>query len=257
MEISQILVIYDQDRKTVRLFDTKREETAHLVRHIFPDGEGMIIYSRLASSNVEDVIREQIAHFENVGRDFSWIVYQHDTPKNLKDRLLAHGFQADDPDVTMVLDVQDASPALLEPVNYDIRRIDDPNKIEDVLAIRHQVWKGDYSSAAQSLAKRLTEAPESLALYVAYVDGKPVSTAQVSFYQQGKFAGLVQAATLPDYRGRGFYTNLVAFRVQEAKRRGIRFLDADASPMSRPILEKLGFKQLTKAYSCTWRFKGI
>jgi GNAT superfamily N-acetyltransferase len=257
MDAKQILALYDQDRKSVRLFGMLREETSHLVRHISPRGEGLIMYSNLNSTNVEEVIQEQIAHFGNIGCDFSWVVYQHDTPTNLKDRLIAHGFRAEDPDAIMVLDIKDVSPVLLEPIHYDVQRINDPNKIDDVLTIRQQVWQSDYSSTVQSLSKRLIDAPHSLGLYVAYVDGKPVSTAQISFYQQGQFAGLVHSATLPDYRGRGLYTTLVAIRVQEAKRRGIRFLDADASLMSRPILEKLGFQWLTEAHSCGWRVKDV
>lgn len=257
MDPKQILALYDQDRKGISLFGMQREETSHLVRHISPSGEGVIIYSKLNSTNVEEVIQEQIAHFESRGRDFSWVVFQHDTPANLKDLLLAHGFQSEEPEAIMVLDIEDFSPALVKLINYDVQRISDPDKIDDVLKIRQQVWQSDYSSMAQSLTKRLIEDPESLGLYVAYVDGKPVSTAQISFYQKGHFAGLVQAATLTDYRGRGLYTTLLATRIQEAKRRGIRFVDADASPMSRPILEKLGFQWLTESYSCEWQVKQV
>jgi len=253
MDLKQILKLYDQDRKVIRLFGMKREEGSHLVRHISPNGDGMIIYSNLNSSIAEEVIRDQITHFENIGCNFSWVVYQHDTPRNLKDLLLLHGFRVEDPEAIMVLSIEDLAPALLEPIHYDVQRIEDINKIDDVITIRQQVWQGDYSSAGQTLAKRLIDAPQSLGLYVAYVDGKPVSTAQISYYQQGQFAGLVQAATLPDYRGRGLYTALVAIRTQEAKRRGIRFLDTDASPMSSPILEKLGFQWLTEARSCEWQ----
>ncbi|EQD40871.1 GCN5-related N-acetyltransferase, partial [mine drainage metagenome] len=57
----------------------------------------------------------------------------------------------------------------------------------------------------------------------------------------------VGGATVPDYRGRGLYTALLAVRLQEAKRRGARFLTIDAGPMSRPIVEKYGFRLLTFA----------
>jgi GNAT superfamily N-acetyltransferase len=257
MDPKYILALYDQDRKGISLFGMQREETSHLVRHISPSGEGIIIYSNLNSTNVEEVIQEQIAHFESRGRDFGWVVFRHDTPASLKDRLLAHGFLSEEPDAIMILDIEDLSPVLVKPSCYDVQRISDPDKIDDVLTIRQQVWQSDYSSMAQSLTKQLVDAPESLVLYVAYVDGKPVSTAQISFYQKGHFAGLVQAATLPDYRGRGLYTALVAMRVQEARRRGIRFIDADASPMSRTILEKLGFQWLTEANSCDWHVKQV
>jgi GNAT superfamily N-acetyltransferase len=257
MDPKYILALYDQDRKDVSLLGMQREETSHLVRHISPSGEGVIIYSNLNSTNVEEVIQEQIAYFESRGSGFSWVVFRHDTPANLKDRLLAHGFVSEEPDAIMILDIESLSSALMEPICYDIQRISDPNKIDDVLTIRQQVWQSDYSIMAKSLTKRLIDAPENLGLYVAYVDGKPVSTAQISFYQDGHFAGLVQAATLPGYRGRGLYTALVAMRVQEARQRGIRFVDADASPMSRPILEKLGFQWLTEAYSCDWHVKQV
>ncbi len=253
MDARQVLKLYDQDRKRVRLFGMQREETSHLVRHISPDGEGLILYSNLSASNAEEVICEQVAHFEKLERDFSWVVYRHDSPADLKDRLLAHGFRAEDPDSILVLDIQDGSPVWPEPLHDDVQRINDAGKIEDVLTVLRQVWQSEYSSMAQSLAKRLEDAPHSLGLYVAYVEGKPASTAQISFYQQGQFASLVHAATLPGYRGRGLYTTLVAVRVQEAKRRGIRFIDTDASPMSRPILERRGFHWLTEAHSCEWR----
>ena len=255
MDSKHILELYDQDRKDVRLFGMQREETSHLVRHISSNGEGVIIYSNLNSTNVEEVIQEEIAHFESRERDFSWVVFRHDTPANLKDRLLANGFLNEEPDAIMILDIEDLSPVLLKPICHDVQRITDPNKIEEVFTICQQVWQSDYSSMAQSLTKRLIDAPESLGLYVAYIDGKPVGTAQISFHKKGHFAGLVQAATLPDYRRRGLYTALVAMRVQEARRRGMRFVDADASPMSRPILEKLGFQWFTEAYSCGWHVK--
>jgi len=255
MDVQHILALYDQNRKEVRLYGMQREETSHLVRHISPDGEGLVIYSNLTLTHADAVIREQIAHFVSKGCDFEWVVYEHDTPADLKDRILAHGFEAGDPETILVLDVEQVAPILLEPVAHDVRRVDDPGKIDDVITIRQQVWGGDLVSMAQSLARRLTDAPHSLSLYVAYVDGKPASTAQISFLEPGRFAGLVQAATLPPYRGQGLYTALVAIRVQEAIRRGIRFLDADSSPMSRPILEKFGFRRLTQAHPCAWHAK--
>lgn len=253
MDTKRILALYDQDRMNVRLFGMQREETSHVVRHISSDGEGLIIYSDLQSTNAEKVIQEQIAHFRMRRRDLRWIVYQHDTPPNLRDLLLTYGFRAEEPEAIMVLDLEHVSSALLDPIPHPVQRITDPYGIDDVVTIRREIWEGDYSSTAQALANRLTDAPQSLGLYVAYVDGKPASTAQISFYPRGHFASLVHAATLPAYRGRGLYTALVAIRVQEARRRGMRFLDTDASPMSRPILEKLGFRWLTEAHPCTWR----
>lgn len=255
MDNTKILELYDQSRKEVRFFDLQRQETPHLVRHISSNGEGMIIYSDLNASNVEEVIREQIALFENSKSAFEWVVFQHDKPVNLKDRLLAHGFEAEESEAIMVLDIEHVSTALPKMVNYDVQRVKDPQKIDDVITVRKQVWQGDFLSTAQNLAKRLRDDPHNIGLYVAYVDEKPVGTAQITFYPHGQFASLGGAATLPSYRRRGLYTTLLAIRVQEARKRGVCFLDADASPMSRPILEKFNFQWLTESCVCAWRVK--
>ena len=49
------------------------------------------------------------------------------------------------------------------------------------------------------------------------------------------------------------YTALVAARAQEDMRSGARFLTVDARPMSRPILERIGFRLLTFANALHWR----
>ena len=60
-------------------------------------------------------------------------------------------------------------------------------------------------------------------------------------------------STLPLYRRRGLYTALLALRVQEAIRRGYRFVAIDTSPMSRPIVEKHGFRLITYAQDHDWQ----
>jgi hypothetical protein len=45
---------------------------------------------------------------------------------------------------------------------------------------------------------------------------------------------------------------VLAARVQEATARGYRFVTIDASPMSRPIVARHGFRLLTMAWACKW-----
>jgi hypothetical protein len=45
---------------------------------------------------------------------------------------------------------------------------------------------------------------------------------------------------------------LLAARAQEARARGFSLLTVDASPMSRPILEKHGFQHLATSTPCKW-----
>jgi GNAT superfamily N-acetyltransferase len=251
-----ILALYDQDRREVEIFGLQREATSRLVRHIFADGSGLVTYSDLDSSNADQVIGEQVAHFGHQGRDLTWIVCEHDTPTDLKERLLEHGFEAEEPEAVLVLDLGRAPSLLLQAVQQDVRRIEHSDHLDDVITIHRSVWGGSQSDWRARLAERLLEAPHTLGLYVAYVDGTPASTAQVSFYAHGRFASLVRAATLPAYRARGLFSSLVATVAQEARRRGVQFLDTEANAMSRPVLVKLGFQLLTWAHPCIWRANG-
>jgi hypothetical protein len=79
-------------------------------------------------------------------------------------------------------------------------------------------------------------------VYLAFVDGSPVARASASF---GKRAvSLFGGSTLPEARGRGAYWALVAARWQDAVARGTPVLVTQASPLSRPILARLGFREL-------------
>ena len=56
-----------------------------------------------------------------------------------------------------------------------------------------------------------------------------------------EFAGLWGGGTVPGWRRRGIYRALVGCRARLAAERGYRYLTVDASPESRPILERTGF----------------
>jgi GNAT superfamily N-acetyltransferase len=88
---------------------------------------------------------------------------------------------------------------------------------------------------------------------VAYVDERPACAGWIYFHANGRFADLWGGSTVPEERGRGLYTAVLNARLKEAAERGYRFVTTDASPMSRPILAKHGFRLLTMAWPCKWR----
>jgi predicted GNAT family acetyltransferase len=126
------------------------------------------------------------------------------------------------------------------------------------MIVQDEIWETDEDSLARrQLVYEMQNVPDTLSVYVVYLDDKPVASAWIRYKNTSQFASLWAGATLPDYRRRGVYTALLAIRAQEALKRGMRFLTVDASAMSRPILEKLGFKLLTISYPCQWRSKKI
>ena len=72
----------------------------------------------------------------------------------------------------------------------------------------------------------------------------PIAAGRVEFHSGTDFASLWGGGTLAAWRGRGVFRSLVAHRAALASARGFRYLQVDASPDSRPILERLGFVEL-------------
>lgn len=257
MDNAQLLSLYDRDERIeARYPHVRREETAFVVRHLHPDEtEGFVIYSRLNERNADDIIEQEIDYFSRIGQSFEWKVYGHDTPPDLKARLLRRGFTLDegDEEALMILNLEQASPVLFQPPAHDVRRLTRPEDVPLALAVQRMVWNEDYSDLIARLATDLRDYPDMLSVYAVYVDGRPVSSAWMYVLPGSRFGSMWGGSTLPAYRGRGIYTALVAARVQEARRRGLRFLTIDAGPMSRPIVEKLGFRFITWTFPCKWR----
>ncbi len=232
----------------------RREVTPEVVRHVDTSslGEGIITYSQLSGVDVSNAIREQIDYFEAIVQDFEWKVFDYDRPLDLKRRLEAFGFKVGDAEAIMVLDLEHAPEALWYPVTHDVRRITDDGRLDHVQAIEEQVWDEDFSWIDDHLRCLLTEHTERVSVYIAYVNGQPASAAWAFFPEQSRYTSLWGGATIDAFRGQGLYTALLAVRAQEAKARGVRYLTVDASPMSRPILERFGFELLASSHPCKW-----
>jgi len=187
---------------------------------------------------------------------FSWNVYDHDTPPDLRERLVAHGFERenppDDPGALLVLDLQLAPRALLQGVTADIRRLTRRDQLDDVIQVEEQVLGGNFAWIKKRLGDHL-EILNYLSVYVAYVSERPTCTGWIYWHPDSQFASLHGGATLPDYRGQGLYTSVLAVRAQAAIQRGYRFLTIEASPMSHPIVARHGFRLLTHVNAYEWK----
>jgi GNAT superfamily N-acetyltransferase len=214
-----------------------------------------LIYSRLDPHAVDAAIEEQIAYFERLGREFEWKVYSHDLPDDLKERLARRGFETEDEEALVVLDLEEVTLTAAPPDSVEIRRLTDPAALDDVMAVRDRVRGSDETGLRNALAEEMRADPAGLSVYVAYEGNQPICCAWARFPTGTQFASLWGGATLPEQRGRGVYRAIVAVRAGEARCRGARFLTVDAGPMSRPILERLGFRYLTTMTACIWRIR--
>ena len=192
---------------------------------------------RLADDEVESVREEIHARLRAKGRTgCTWEVGTHATPGDLVDRLLALGLVDDEPTPLAVGMVLTSAPA--QSVHgVDVRRAE---SYDEHLAAS-QIAAVAFGGPVPTEVKPPPPDPRNV-VYVAYVDGEPVARASGSFSEHG--VTLFGGATLPEARGRGAYRALVAARWEDAVARGTPVLVTQASPMSRPILAQLGFREV-------------
>jgi GNAT superfamily N-acetyltransferase len=254
LEKAELLEIFTrQQRIEVDYPDVIREVDGSVIRHISLTGEdGFVIYSRLDEESVDAAISAQIARFQGIPQDFEWKAYDYDTPPDLVDRLRRRGFEIGDPEALLVLDLTTGPAALDRSLPPSVVRITGPGEIEAVVALENAVWETDHQQMGERLKRDLQEHPEMLSIYLSYQGQELASAAWIYYHAGSSFASLWGGSTLPQFRSQGHYTLLLAARAQEARARGFSLLTVDASPMSRPILEKHGFQYLANSTPCKW-----
>jgi GNAT superfamily N-acetyltransferase len=115
---------------------------------------------------------------------------------------------------------------------------------EEFAAANEVQWRAfdapaDELEAARALLPRRWEETPNV-MHAVWLDGELVSAGTCAPTSYGLL--LYGGATLPDARGRGAYRALLHARWEEAVARGAPALLTQAGAMSRPILERLGFR---------------
>ena len=185
--------------------------------------------------------------FRGRGRDaFTWKLGPRSTPSDLEFRLRAHGAHEDEaePEITaMVLDT--------EPPRVDGVEVRSVRSYEDYVWSAEIMFVGfggsftanEVTAMRAALPQRYADysAQPTTRRYLAFSNGAPVAMA-TAIETSTRVVALVGGATLPEARGRGAYRALVHARWVDAARSGSGALVTQASGMSKPILERLGFR---------------
>jgi GNAT superfamily N-acetyltransferase len=217
-----------------------------------------IAWSDLDSGSADEAIADQVRFFRDRGEEFEWKLYSYDRPADLGERLLAAGFAGEDEESVMMAEAAGLVDGSPDPPGTGLRGgvrlvpVTDEAGIGRMIDVHDRVFGTDHSRLRASLIAQLAGSPQSTAMIVAMAGDEPVSSARIDFYAGTEFAGLFGGGTLPQWRGRGIYRALVAYRARLATARGYRYLQVDASAESRPILERLGFACLAMTTPYTW-----
>ncbi|KWT58987.1 GCN5 family acetyltransferase [Streptomyces albus subsp. albus] len=234
--------------------DAYVERVGDVVRQTGPDTVwNGVLWSALDRSRADEAIAEQIGHYTALGREFEWKLYGHDQPDDLADRLEAAGFVPEEPETLMVARIADLPADSALPAGIELRPVTDATGVELMAQAQEQAFGRDGTRHRQQLLAQLTERPDTVVAVVATAGDVPVSAARMELVPGTGFAGLWGGGTVPAWRGRGIYRALIGFRARIAAERGYHYLQVDASPQSRPILQRLGFTALTTTIPYVYR----
>ena len=208
----------------------------------FGDGWTGVAWCDLDEASADAVIAAQTARFAELSRPWEWKHYSYDQPPDLADRLIASGFTRQPDEALLVAEIADLTLDMSPPAGVELREVVDEHGVEALVSVHDEVFDGDHSALGRTLLDGIRR--QAATALVAFAGPTPISAGRVEFHAGTDFASLWGGGTLPGWRGRGVFRSLVARRAALASARGLRYLQVDASPDSRPILRRLGFVEL-------------
>jgi GNAT superfamily N-acetyltransferase len=245
----ELLAAYDEQVRRRPLPDGPDDVVEHadgVVRVISAMGWSGVVYADLQGRDADAVIAAQIARLP--GR-WEWKHHSHDRPPDLAERLLAAGFEPEEPETLMVADLEAVALDAHAPPGIDLRTVG-ADGVADLVAVHDAVFGGSHADLGAAVIAGLRRG--TVVPVVAYDVGAPVAAARLELYEGTRFAGLYGDSTLPSHRGRGIFRALVALRAAIARERGVRYLQADAMDTSRPLFARLGFAELATTTPFIW-----
>jgi hypothetical protein len=250
--LRRILDLFDRERQSLFLAGVEGQRLPRVTRLHGKAGDWhQIAYSSLSSADADAIIAEQVEHYRALGSGVEWAAYEHDAPRDLLERLVAHGFEVGPREAVVVLDCERQPSWLSAPCPYRVERVCSAEDLATFAATAEQIFGTDQTPVVREIAARLSEGSDEHIAYLVYDElGSVASVARVYTHPQSQFAGLYGGGTLASHRGQGLYRAGVRRRALDALALGARYLRVDALPTSQPILERLGFEVLTYVWPC-------
>lgn len=261
VDIRAVLSAFDdQMRREVKPGPTEEVERDGQVVRIIASGGGWsgVVWSDLADGDADTAIVAQIDRFAVLAQPWEWKLYSYDRPLDLPERLEAAGLTPDPVETLLVAEIAELAPQQSSVAGVKLVPVVDNAGVDALVQVHDEVFGGDHSGICRPVLAGLAKRPRSVEAVVAMAEGRAVAAGRVEFCEGTAFASLWGGGTLPAWRGRGVFRSLVAYRAELARERGFQYLQVDATPDSRPILQRLGFVELasTTPYTHPGRLPG-
>jgi GNAT superfamily N-acetyltransferase len=244
-----LLAAYDEQVRRRPVPDGPGDVVEHadgVVRVVSASGWSGVTYVDLSGRDPDAAIAAQIDRFP---AGWEWKHYSHDAPPDLPERLLAAGFEPEEPETLMVADLDQLALDTPAPPGIDVRIVG-ADGVADLVAVHDAVFGGSHADLRAAVLAGLPRA--TVVPVVAYDGEAPVAAGRLELYEGTPFAGLWGDSTLASHRRRGIFRALVAVRAAAARERGFRYLQTDAMETSRPLFARLGFAALATTTPYVW-----
>jgi GNAT superfamily N-acetyltransferase len=126
---------------------------------------------------------------------------------------------------------------------HEIRQIADVTGINDHVVTAAAGFEMPEALLSAIMGPALTAHPD-VAIYVGYVDGRPVSTGLG--FRTDRTIGVYNIATVPDARRRGYGAAMTERIAADGAAAGCDVAILQASPMGLPIYERLGYRTVVE-----------
>ncbi|MCA1726522.1 MAG: hypothetical protein LC722_02365 [Actinobacteria bacterium] len=194
-----------------------------------------------AVDDIRAILRER-------GRPAStWEVSTSATPSDLADRLLGMGLVPYQDEPTASAMILDHPPAGEGGEGVEVKVVETLEDFRTSMRIAAEAFgiPRDDLDDDQKLSRSFEQQRSNQGIqFLALIDGVPVG--QASGFVTTVGVACTGGSVLREHRGRGAYRALVLARWDVAASRGTPVLATNAGKMSRPILEKLGFREVAE-----------
>jgi hypothetical protein len=197
---------------------------------------------RFARAEIDEVLEEVRSLLRARGRARTqWEIGSAAEPDDLVAQLLERGLSRDHEPFAIALALRTAPPA--PPADLVVRRVETD---EEYIAAKEVQFEA-FGSSAEEIAARRAALPgrwreSPMIVHAVWLDGEIVGTGTCGWTPAG--LALFGGATLTRARGRGAYRALIDARWRMVADTNAPALITQAGAMSRPILERLGFRPI-------------
>lgn len=226
----------------------------------FAGGRGFVTYQDLGGADADAIGRlvgAALAYYQadpEITR-VEWKTRGHDYAPGLHQRLLDHGFVAEEPESVMIGEAQRLAGDAPLPDDVTLRQVSAESDVRAMCAMSATAF-GDSppegAAMADALLRRLS-LDDGMELWVAEANGQVVAAGRLEPVPGSDFAGIWGGSTLKEWRSRGIYRALTAARARSALRQGKTLINSDSTDYSRPILERYGFLKVSTTTPYLWR----